>query len=118
MYSAYICVKGGDDLRGELEKIIASDKHAREEMEQTLQRRLNLEGEISREKEDIVKELMERADAEANAEIAEIRSKAEKKWADDRIKYNRLRDNMEKMYAVNRDEWAINVSGRVVGGKK
>ncbi len=103
-------------MRGELEKIIASDKRAGEEMEQTLQRRLNLEGEISREKEKIIKELMERADAEANAEIADIKAKAEKKWADDRVKYNRLRDNMERMYAVNRDEWAFNVSGRVIGG--
>ncbi len=103
-------------MRGELEKIIASDKQAREELELTLQRRLNLEGEISREKEEIKKELMRRADEEANAEIAEIKEAAEKKWTEDKVKYKRLGEKMEKMYAVNRDEWAQNVAERVIGG--
>ncbi len=103
-------------MRGELEKIIASDKAAEEKAEQVLQRRLNLESEISREKEEIRQQLLKTADREADREIAEIRDRAEKQWEADRIKYNRLRENMEKIYAVNRDEWALNVAKRVIGG--
>ncbi len=105
-------------MRGELEKIVACDKEAQRQLDLLMQKKLNLESEVSAEKEEIKRNLMKRAEEEADAEIARVRAVGEKQWAADRIKYKHLGEQMEKMYVLNRDSWAFNIADRVIGGEE
>jgi hypothetical protein len=98
-----------------IKQIIDADKNAQDVVEQANKKSSEIKEELGAEIANMREAYMQRAGTKISQKETKLRQRAEKKWAQEEQQYEVRKEELEKVYAENKERWISEIVSQVIG---